>query len=45
MVLVSNMPAVCVFSSSALTLCFGLRGKDRTFDGRAFYILFEKIQV
>jgi len=27
------------------TLCFGLAGKDHTFDGRAFYVLLEKIQV
>ena len=39
------MPAVHVFNSSALTLCFGLAGKDRTFDGRAFNVLLEKIQV
>jgi len=37
MVLVS-MPAVSVFSSSALTLCSGLAGKDHTFDGRACYV-------
>jgi len=28
--------ATHVFSSSALTLCFGLSGKDHTFDGRVF---------
>jgi len=39
------MPAVLVFSSSALTLCFGLAGKDHTFDGRAFDVLFKKNQV
>jgi len=39
------MPTVHVFSSSALTLCFGLAGKDHTFDGRAFYVHLEKIQV
>jgi len=31
-----SMPAMHVFSSSALTLCFGLAGNDHTFDGRAF---------
>jgi len=40
-----SMPAVYVFSSSALTLCFGLGGEDHTFDGRAFYVLLDKIQV
>jgi len=40
-----SMPAVHVFSSSALTLCFGLGGKDHTFNGGAFYVLLEKIQV
>ena len=40
-----SMPTVHVFSSSALTLCFGLAGKDHTFDGRAFYVHLEKIQV
>jgi len=40
-----SVPAVHVFSSSTLTLCFGLSGKDHTFDGRAFYVLLEKIQV
>jgi len=39
------MPVVHVFSSFAFTLCFGLSGKDYTFDGRAFYVLLEKIQV
>jgi len=39
------MPAVGVFSSSDLTLCFGLAGKDHTFDGRGFDVLFKKIQV
>jgi len=39
------MPAVRAFSSSTLTLCFGLAAKDHAFDGRAFYALFEKIQV
>ena len=33
-----SMLAVRVFSSSALTLCFGLAGEDPTFDGRAFYV-------
>jgi len=39
------MPAVHVFSSTALTVCFGLSGKDHTFDGKVFYVLLEKIQV
>jgi len=41
------MPVVRVFSSSALTLCFGLAGRDRTFDGKDFYVayFFKKIQV
>jgi len=41
----ASMPAVGVFSSSDLTLCFGLAGKDHTFDGRGFDVLFKKIQV
>jgi len=40
-----SVPAVHVFSSSALTLSFGLAGKDHAFDGRAFDELFKKIQV
>jgi len=40
-----SMPAVHVFSSSALTVCFGVSGKDYTIDGRVFYVLVEKIQV
>ena len=40
-----SMSVVHVFSSSALTLCFGLAGKDHTFDGRDFYVLLKKIQV
>jgi len=40
-----SMPAVRVVSSSALTLCFGLAGKDHTFDGRAFDVFFKKIQI
>jgi len=39
------MPAVHVFSSSAPTPCFGIAGKAHTFDGRAFYVILEKIQV
>jgi len=39
------MPAVHVFSSSTLKLCFGIAGKDHTFDGGAFYVVLEKIQV
>ena len=39
------MPAVGVFSSSDLTLCFGLAGKDHIFDGRAFDVLIKKFQV
>ena len=39
------MPAVHMFSSSALTLCFGIAGRDHTFDGGAFCVLLEKIQV
>jgi len=40
-----STPAVRVFSSSALTLSFGFAGKDHTFDGKAFDVLFKKIQV
>jgi len=40
-----SMPAVRVFNSSALNLCFDIAGKDHTFDGRAFYILFKQIGV
>jgi len=40
-----SMPAVRVSSAAALTLCFGLAGRDHTFDGRAFHVLFKKIQV
>jgi len=40
-----SMTAVHVFSSSTLTLFFGLSGNDHTFDGRVFYVLLEKIQV
>jgi len=40
-----SMPAVRVFSSSALPLCFDSAGKDHTFDGRAFDVLFKKFQV
>ena len=36
------MPAMTVFSSTALTLCFGLAGRDHTFDGRAFHVLLQK---
>jgi len=39
-----SMPAVHVFSNSALTLCFVLAGKYHSFDGRAFYVLLEKIR-
>jgi len=40
-----SMSAVRVFSSSTLTLCFGLAGKDHIFDGRAFDVLIKKFQV
>ena len=40
-----SMPAVHVPSSSDLTHCFGLAGKHHTFYGRAFDVLFKKIQV
>ena len=40
-----SMPTVRVLGSSAFTLCFSLAGKDHTFDGRAFYVLFKKIPV
>jgi len=39
------MSAVRVFSSFILTLCFGLAGRDHTFDGRAFHVLFKKDSV
>jgi len=38
-----SMPAVRVFSSSAINICFGLAGRDHTFDGSAFYTLFQKV--
>jgi len=31
-----------LFSGSNLTLCFGLAGRDNTFDWRALYLLFQK---
>ena len=37
-----SMPAVRVLNSSALSLCFGLAGRDHTFDGRAFKPTFSK---
>jgi len=40
-----SMPAVHAFSSSALTLCFGLAGKDHTFDGRAFDVLLKRFRI
>jgi len=40
-----SIPAVRVFSSSALTLCFDLAGRDYTFHWRAFYVLFQKDSV
>jgi len=38
------MPPVHVFSSSALTLCFGVAGKDHTFDGNGNGLLFHVTQ-
>jgi len=42
-----SVPAVQVFSSSALTICFGLAGRDYTFDENAFYVGYfsKKFQV
>ena len=37
-----SMPAARVLNSSALSLCFGLAGRDHTFDGRAFKPTFSK---
>ena len=38
-----SIPAVRVFSGSACTICYGLAGRDYTFDGSAFYVLFQKL--
>jgi len=38
-----SMPAVRVFINSAPSICFGLVGRDYTFDGSAFYVLFQKV--
>ena len=38
-----SIPAVRVLKGSALTFCFGLAGRDYTFDGGAFPVLFQKV--
>jgi len=38
-----SVPAVPVFSGSALTICCDLASRDDTFDGSAFYELFHKV--
>jgi len=38
-----SVPAVRVFSGSALTICFDLASRDDTSDGSAFYELFHKV--
>jgi len=37
--------AVRMFGVSALTICFGLASGNYTFDGSAFYVLFQKVSV
>jgi len=38
-----SIPAVQVFSGSALTISFGLAGTDYRFDGSSFYALCQKV--
>ena len=38
-----SVPAVRVFSGSALTICFDLASRDDTFNGSPFYELFHKV--
>ena len=37
-----SIPVVQVFVDTALTICIGSAGRDNTFDGNAFYVLFLK---
>jgi len=38
-----SMAAVRVFKGSALTHCFGLAGRDYTFDGRTVHVHLKKV--
>jgi len=38
-----SMSAVRVFINFAPSRCFGLVSRDYTFDGSAFYVLFQKV--